>query len=167
MTALDHSRLRAEVVRIARANVGYGEHNRNFLAAIGSPANAEWCAVFAGYCYRKAHANLKLPPPIWVFANYPASRGRLQLGAKGLTKALGRAGSIWKPYQCDSNRPKPGDLVCWSRGVLGWTGHVGIVSEVMSGDWFRSVEGNVGRKVVERIHHLDETKLWRFASVEL
>lgn len=161
MSPLHTSRLRAEAVRIARSNVGYGEHNRTFLALIGAKPDAEWCAVFVAYCYSKAAGNLKLPRTDWCFRR----PGLLEPGAKRLTKNLGKVGSIWKPFECDADRPMAGDLVCWSRGILGWTGHVGIIAEMHKGG-FISIEGNVGQKVVQRWHSFDEPKLWRFASIE-
>lgn len=163
MTGLDSSRLRHEAVRIARSNLGYGEHNPRFLTAIGSPASYAWCAIFASYCYSRAATNLKLPEQAWCYRrkNVP------EPGAKRLTKNMGKVGSIYRPYECDADQPQVGDLVCWSRGVLGWQGHVGIVTEVgSSGLYFRSIEGNVGAKVVERTHTFDEPKLWRFASLD-
>ena len=162
MSPLDSSRLRAEAVRIARNNVGYGEHNRTFLAAIGSPPRAEWCAIFASYCYSKAARNLKLPEPAWAYRK----PGFPEPGAKRLVKQLGKVGSIWRAGDEDYDI-RPGDLVCWSRGVLGWTGHVGIVSELgSSGLYFKSIEGNVRGRVVERTHHTNEPKLYRFASLQ-
>lgn len=160
MSPLDTSRLRHEAVRIARANIGFGEHNSQFLSAIGAKPNDEWCAIFVGYCYRRAAWNLNFPRPAWTM------RRRLpEAGAKRLTKNCGTVGSIWKPYERKLSHPLVGDLVCWSRGVLGWTGHVGIISEVRDGD-FLTVEGNVNRMVLERRHYYSEPKLWRFASVD-
>lgn len=166
MTLLDTSRIRAEVVRIARANLGYGEHNRNFLTAIGAKADHEWCAIFASYCYSRAHANLKFEPPTWCYR-----RNAPEPGAKRLTRGLGSAGRLWKPSERDVAYglcPKPGDLVCWHRGRLGpldWRGHVGIIF-VADSAGFASIEGNVGRKVVLRNHTYTEPRLWRFASME-
>lgn len=161
MTPLDHSRLRAEVVRIAESNIGYGEHNSRFLTAIGSPAHYDWCAIFASYPYRTASLNLKLPTPLWCYRrpNVP------EPGAKRLVKQLGAVGSMWKPSACDVTQPRIGDLVAWNRGILGWTGHVGIVVELKPFG-FKSIEGNVGGKVVLKSHSWNEPKLWRFASIE-
>lgn len=166
MSALDSSRFRAEVVRIAKANLGYGEHNRNFLNAIGARADYEWCAIFAAYCNSKAAANLKFEPATWCYRR----RNVLEPGAKRLVRNMGAIGRMWRPakesemYKA-SNQPKPGDLACWSRGFLGWQGHVGIVIHAAD-SWFETIEGNVGRKVVQRTHTYTEPKLWRFASVE-
>ncbi len=167
MSPLDTSRLRAEVVRYAHANLGYGETEGNnrgrFIRALGGVDGQEWCAIFAGYCYRKAYQSLKMPMPDWLFRR----RNVPEPGAKRLTRGLGRVGSIWRPDECDGNRPRPGDLVCWSRGLLGWQGHVGIVTEVdHSYVWYTS--GNEGRDgtVKSRIVDPSNPKLWRFASIE-
>lgn len=159
---LDRSRLRAEAVRVAQANVGFGEHNPRFLPAIGAKPDYEWCAVYAGYCYRKAYEKLKLAAPAWTM------RGKVpEPGAKRLVKNLGAVGRRWKPTKTGRahHLVLPGDLVCWSRGILGWTGHVGIVTEVYH-DSFVSVEGNVKQKVAVKHHTYAEPKLWRFASIE-
>lgn len=165
MSALDISRFRHEVCRIARANLGYGEHNPNFLNAIGARADHEWCAIFAAYCNSKAAASLKLEPATWCYRR----RNVLEPGAKRLVRNLGKVGRIWKRSELDLrtgvNIPRHGDLVCWKRGILGWQGHVGIVLHAADG-WFESIEGNVGGKVVLRQHKYTEPRLWRFASVE-
>lgn len=171
VTALDYSKLRHEAVRISRANLGYketeGPNAGKFIRAMGGTDGAEWCALFAGYCYRRAYeeCGYVLGPKAWMYRR----PGKLELGAKALTKALGRVGRIFST----SGMPMPGDLVCWSRGILGWQGHVGIVTEPMHiryGDnpAFKYIAGNEGRDgaVKERIAYYDNPKLWRFASVQ-
>jgi hypothetical protein len=86
-------------------------------------------------------------------------------GAKRLTRNLGAVGSIWKPSECDASRPRPGDLVCWHRGILGWTGHVGIVIG-LNYEGFDTIEGNVSGRVVQRYHTWQSPRLYRFASIE-
>jgi cell wall-associated NlpC family hydrolase len=165
MTGIDYSRIRHQVVRIARANLGYDDNGTNsgqFIRAMGGRDGQDWCALFAGYCYRRAYEELGLSPPVWAFTNYPASRGKLklQLGAKALTKGLGRAGRMFRE---EDMNPAPGDLVCWSRGLLGWQGHVGIVTE--GGQYIAGNEGRSGR-VHERPISACHLKLWRFATVQ-
>lgn len=165
LSPLDTSRIRAEVVRIARKNLGYGEHNRNFLGLLRAPVKAEWCAYFASYCYSKAYTNLGFGVPTWAYRKL----NRPEPGAKRLVKNLGKVGSTWLNNPTDTGyEPLPGDLVCWHRrtGLLSWTGHVGIVTETNLSSGFRSIEGNVGGKVVERFHLYTEPKLYRFASLE-
>jgi hypothetical protein len=165
MNTFDYSRLRYEAVRVARANLGYGETEGNnagrFIRAMGGADGNEWCALFAGYCYRRAYENLKLDTPQWCFRR----PGVLELGAKALTKALGRAGRIFKPSAPVA--PLVGDLVAWSRGMLSWQGHVGIVTEVRA-DYFNYIAGNEGKngRVVHRRGSYTNPKLWRFASVQ-
>ena len=164
MDQLINSRLRNEVVRLARRNLGYGETGGNnsgrFIRALGGRDGDEWCALFVGWLYRKSCEELKLYEPEWCYRK----PGKLELGAKALTKALGRVGAIWDPSKVD-RKPRPGDIVCWSRGILGWQGHVGIVSEV-SGPLFRYIAGNEGRGGTVRERPGSYYKLWRFASLD-
>jgi hypothetical protein len=154
--------IRQKVCWVARSNLGFGEEGGNnrgrFIDAIGGKQGQEWCATFAGYCYQRAYEE--------VAERMPFERSQ---GAKRLTKNLGAVGHIWKPGERDV---LPGDLVCWNRGVLGWTGHVGIVVEVDTAHFgdialpvFTTIEGNVGGKVVMRNHNYTEPKLWRFAGL--
>jgi hypothetical protein len=150
--------LRNQIVRIARANLGFDDRGSNsgrFIRALGGVQGADWCALFAGYCSRRAYEELKLPPPAWCYRY----RGVLETGAKALTRALGRVGAVYKPHEYN---PLPGDLVCWSRGLLGWQGHVGIVTE--GGQYIAGNEGRSGR-VHERPISSCHLKLWRFASL--
>jgi hypothetical protein len=163
MSPLDTSRLRHEAVRIARSNIGYGDEGTNsgrFINALGGKPGREWCALFVGYCYRRAYDNLGFEVPTWVYRRADV----LETGAKALTKACGRIGRIWKP---SVTAPMVGDLVCWSRGVLGWQGHVGIVTRIDPLGHFDYISGNEGKlgTVLER--QAPTARLWRFASVSL
>jgi hypothetical protein len=162
MTALDYSRLRYQVLRIARANLGYGDNGTNsgrFIEAMGGKQGADWCALFAGYCYRRAHEELGLPHPDWVYRRGSS----YQTGAKALVKALGRVGALFSPG--GARQPLPGDLVAWSRTRIpgDWRGHVGIVTE--GGKYIAGNEGRSG-KVHERFISDCKLPLWRFASIE-
>ena len=153
--------VRQRVVQVAERNLGYGETEGNnrgrFIRAIGGKDGQEWCATFAGYCYERAFEEVGLP----------MSFARSQ-GAKRLCKNLGAVGYIDRLEEPRSGVPLGvplvGDLACWSRGTLGWTGHVGIVVEA-SGKGFCTIEGNVGGKVVWRQHRYGEPKFWRFAGL--
>jgi hypothetical protein len=163
LSPLDKSRLRAHVVELARSAIGLKEEGANnsgpFIEAMGGKSGAEWCGLFVGWVYRMACDDLGLPAPAWAYR----PMGGYQTGAKALTKALGRAGRIKKPSAIGSGwSVQPGDIVCWSRGVLGWQGHVGIVTEGM-----RYIAGNEGRNgtVLERRIADSKLTLWRYASV--
>lgn len=166
MSPLDHSRLRAEVVRIARANVGYKETEGNnagqFIRALGGIDGQDWCALFAAHCYRRAYDNLFGLLPDFCFK----ATGKPHTGAKALTKALGNIGRIWKPGRI---KPLPGDLVCWNRTKIpgDWRGHVGVVVDSTGAVSFKYIAGNEGRdgEVKVRTAYYDGPKLWRFASV--
>lgn len=146
--------IRQYVAEVAKKNLGYGETGGNnrglFIRAIGGKEGQEWCATFAGYCYERAYEMAKQPMPF-----------ERSQGAKRLVKNLGAVGYLTKP---DRALPLVGDLVCWSRGVLGWTGHVGVIVE-RTGAGFRTIEGNVGGKVVCMTHRYSDPKLWRFAGL--
>lgn len=155
----NHWLIRQRVLHVAHKNLGYGESGGNnrgqFIKAIGGVQNQEWCATFAGYCYARAYE--------MVGEEMPFDRSQ---GAKRLTKNLGACGRIWKYAHPEVDTPLLGDLVCWNRGVLGWTGHVGIVVELLPRrGGFNAIEGNVGGKVVMRLHSYSDPKLWRFAGL--
>ena len=145
VTSILALRLRSDVVRIARGNLGYGEEEGNndgpLLRAIGGQPGHEWCALFAGYCYRKALLILDAPgfDPGWTVRRPGVPR----IGAKELVKAAWGAGAL---RFTDPLIAKPGDLICWHRrtGPISWKGHVGIVEEVKDG-LVHTIEGNVGK----------------------
>ncbi len=61
-----------------------------------------------------------------------------------------------------------GDLVCWSRGLLPWQGHVGIVTHPAVGpSGFKYIAGNEGKdgEVKERTASYRDYNLWRFAGL--
>jgi hypothetical protein len=137
--------LRSEVVRVARKNIGYGEVEGNndgpLLRAIGGKPGHEWCALFAGYCYRKAITNLwgVTMRDEWAWRK----PGQPVIGAKELVKAAWGAGAL---RFTDPLFAKPGDLICWHRrtGPISWKGHVGLVEEIKDG-LVHTIEGNVGK----------------------
>ena len=135
--------LRSEVVRVARKNIGYGEVEGNndgpLMRTIGGKPGHEWCALFAGYCYRKAYLNLGRADT-WTTKNHGPDP---IIGAKALVKAAWGAGA---ERFTDVELAKPGDLICWHRrtGPISWKGHVGIVEEIKDG-LVHTIEGNVGK----------------------
>lgn len=166
MTALDYSKLRYLVTQVARSCLGQhevGGNNRGpFIEAMGGRPGEEWCGLLVNYVFRRAYDELRLPYPAWLYR-----RGtKLETGARALTRALGAHGRIKRPEvgfaECGWS-VRPGDIVCWSRGTLGWQRHVGIVTEGM-----RYIAGNEGfdGAVKERRIADSKLKLWRYASVE-
>lgn len=151
--------IRGHVVRVAKANLGYGETGANnsgrFIKALGGREGEEWCALFAGYCYRRAYK--ALIDDNSEVANTPSycyrRPGVLEVGAKALVKNLGKVGITFR----DPLQAKPGDLICWNRrtGALSWQGHVGVVEMVSVGGIVHTIEGNVGKfpAIVRRLLH--------------
>lgn len=98
---------------VAQSSIGEGEHNPEWMERIWEETgpwpgkgSGEWCAVFASWCFRSA---LVGPLPFAVHR-----------GAKRLTLNVGEAGRFLE-------RPEPGALICWDRGVIPWQKHVGII----------------------------------------
>lgn len=157
--------LRSEVVRVARGNLGYGEEEANndgpLMRAIGGQPGHEWCALFAGYCYRRASRNLgkELSWPMHVGADRP------RIGAKELIKAAWGAGA---ERFTDPHLAMFGDLICWHRrtGPISWKGHIGLVEEVRDG-LVHTIEGNVGKfpaKVKRLVHDVTKERFYGFAG---
>lgn len=157
--------LRQEVTRIARANLGFGEEESNnngrLMRAIGGKPGAEWCALFAGYCYRKSYMVLDLDGQEWCWR----SPGAPEVGAKALIKAAWSAGAL---RFTDPELALPGDLICWHRrtGPISWKGHIGVVEAVTDGI-VSTIEGNVGRfpaKVKRLSHDVAKERFYGFAG---
>lgn len=157
--------LSAQAVRVAISNIGMGESTANnrgkFIDLIGGRSGGEWCAAFAGYCYRRSAELLEREWPVWTLRN-----GKPELGAKALTKAMGKVGRMFT----DPSDARPGDLICWHRktGAISWKGHVGIVVGVDSDGIVETCEGNVGRfpaKVRRFTHDVTKERLYSFASL--
>lgn len=156
-------RLGERALVVARANLGYGEQGANnrgrFVEAIGGAQGAPWCAAFAGYCYRRAYWLEGSEPGSWLFRRPSVP----ETGARALVKAMGRAGRLFK----DPSEARPGDLVCWARG-LGWSGHVGVVELVDADGLVHTIEGNVGAypsKVRRLVHDVSKERLLYFATL--
>ncbi len=158
-------RLSQGAAKVAISNIGYGETDRNneglFIDIIGGRAGGEWCAAFAGYCHRRSAELQGYKVPAWTLRH-----GKPELGAKAITKALGKVGRMFT----DPTMARPGDLVCWHRrtGPISWKGHVGIVVAVGSDGIIETCEGNVGRfpaKVRRFTHDVSKERLYSFASL--
>jgi hypothetical protein len=177
LETLQHLRLRTEVVRIARGNLGYGEEDANndgrLIRTIGGKPGAEWCALFAGYTYRKAWETVFGEPATWCWKPWAdagdyAAQTDLRIGAKELIKAAWAAGA---ERFTDPNLARPGDLVCWHRrtGPISWQGHIGVVELYLSQHpgLIQTIEGNVGRfpsKVKQLVHDVTKERLYGFAG---
>lgn len=89
-----------------------------------------WCACFAEMCFRKAFPErseelkkLFDPSTRKTFDNFKATKYTI------------------------SQTPVLGSLVIWANyknGIREWTGHAGIVSDVVGSNAFKSIEGNTG-----------------------
>lgn len=87
-----------------------------------------WCACFAQMIFRKSFPEksdqlkkLFDPSTHQTFENFKAANYKI------------------------TQKPSPGQLVIWARykaGVALWTGHAGIVSEVINENFFKAIEGN-------------------------
>jgi hypothetical protein len=167
-TPLDPSTLLERVVLIARSNLGYGEvggNNRGkFIRLIGgdelSVDDPAWCALFAGYCYRRAYEILRPydKQPAWLFRRYPTP----EAGARNLVTQLATVGRSFE----DPDLCTPGDLVLWKRKG----GHHVAVVEWVEDGLVHTIEGNVGRypaKVKRLVHDVvNEDAFVTFASIK-
>jgi hypothetical protein len=161
-----YSSLSNTVVYVARKNIGYGEEGVNnsglFIESMGGKPGHEWCALFARWCIKRAHEIKGLWAPSWL----DRMPGVPEVGAKRLTKAVGRVGRFFT----DPLEARPGDLVCWHRrtGLISWKGHVGIVEKVDPDGIIHTIEGNVGAfpaKVKRLSHDVRKERLYGFASL--
>ncbi len=168
LISIESLNLRSEVVRVARGNLGYGEeegnNNGRLIRALGGKPGNEWCALFAGYCYRKAYWNLG-HLDAWTAKDGMNPLTNPIIGAKALVKAAWAAGA---DRFTDPAQAVFGDLVCWHRrtGPISWKGHIGIVEEVRDG-LIHTIEGNVGRfpaKVKRLVHDVTKERLYGFAG---
>lgn len=129
--------LLANVVLVAKKNRGYGETTANnkgpFIEAIGGKQGMEWCALFAGHCYRRAYQMLGETPPAWLYRR----PGVAEPGAARLFNGLAKAG--WRFDE--PNEVTPGDIVLWRRKG---GHHIAIITKQDDGI-VHTLEGNVGR----------------------
>ncbi len=83
--------IRQKVVYVAQKNLGFketeGNNSGKFIRAMGGKDGDNWCATFAGYCYRRAYQIVGYELPFLE-----------STGAKRLCKNLGASpdGDIWK-----------------------------------------------------------------------
>ena len=138
MTADWLRNFRADVVSVAHHNVGYGETTANnrgiFITAIGGKQGMEWCALFAGHCYRRAYQMAKMDEPAWLYRR----PGVAEPGAARLFNGMTENGGV-RFY--DPDMVLPGDLILWKRKG---GHHIAICARQDEGI-VSTLEGNVGR----------------------
>lgn len=151
--------LREAVVHVLESNEGFGEVDRNndgpLIRAIGGTPGNEWCALLAGYAWRRAHVLCGYPEPDWCYRR----PGVLEVGAKNLGNAMAKAPGGVK--FTDPSKCLPGDYAVWHRrlGPISGKGHIGTVLAKPGPDAIvETMEGNVGRLAKVRRFHHDVTK---------
>lgn len=159
-----YDKLLAEVVNTAVRNIGFGEEGSNnsgpFIDALGGVPYGQpsWCALFVGYCYRRAAelTGIELPFSPYRRLDIP------EAGALRLVNRIGDAGRMWR----DPKYVGPGDVVLWKR--IGGH-HIGIIERVDDDGEVHTIEGNVGRfpaKVKRLVHDtFQEPHFVTFASI--
>lgn len=163
MTSKQAATIRERVVQVAIKNLGYGEATANnagkFITAIGGKQGMEWCALFAGHCYRRAFELEGEEPPGWLYRR----EGVAEPGALRLWTGMAKAGCSIAPGNIEA--AGPGDALLWRR-----TGghHIAILEFVKDG-LCHTIEGNVGRfpaKVKRLIHDVTKEPHFKgFASL--
>lgn len=137
MLILASPALSSEIVEIAKSQIGRGEtiaDNRGQdVRKYTRGQDVAWCAGFVSWVLMKA--------------------GRIDESQYILS-----ARQYWNMTEKRVTSPKPGDVICFTRGT-GWTGHVGIIEKV-EGDKIVAIEGNVGNfpAKVKRVTYKGEIK---------
>lgn len=152
-----------KAVYVARKNLGFGETTANnkgpFIEAIGGKQGMEWCALFAGHCYRRAYQLLGEEPPAWLYRR----PGVAEPGALRLCSGMRDAATSF--FWTEPEDAHPGDLVLWRRSG----GHHVAVVESVSDGLIHTIEGNVGKwpaKVKRLVHDVTKEPHFRgFASL--
>jgi cell wall-associated NlpC family hydrolase len=129
-------RVRERIVDIARNEIGVREATGNndgvrveeYLAHTGLGKGHAWCAAFVSWCY--GQAGLPAPRSAWSPALFPVARS--------YTKGQEQRRAV-----------QPADLFAIYSRKLRRIDHVGIVQK-MEGDWIKTVEGNVGNRVLSK-----------------
>lgn len=138
------------VLHVAKQNLYVREKNNDnrspeidlWLKSIGLGVGNPYCAAFTLWCYSEA--------------------ARMSLTKMPLPK-IGRVSILYSTCKKNPYRYKvipatrvfrkidatdPADLICWSHGKVAnnpnWNGHVGLVTEQLTNNKIRTVEGNTG-----------------------
>lgn len=122
-----------KVLLVARKYIGQTEKpgNRGFkdaefekkMKSVGWAKTQAWCAYFCELVCREA-----LPEKDLEFARlFSASAVKTYENFQKANKV--------------TDHPTPGALAVWRFGN-GWQGHIGVVSEVLSENFFKTIEGN-------------------------
>ena len=153
------AQLREAVVHVLTSNEGYGEESVNndgpLLRAMGGKPGNEWCALLAGYAWRRASILCGFPEPTWCYRR----PGVLEVGAKNLGNAMAASPGGFK--FTDPSKCLPGDFAVWHRrtGPISGKGHIGtLLSSPGPDEIIETMEGNVGKLAKVRRFHHDVTK---------
>lgn len=166
MNNIEAARWRLGAVTTAIGNLGYGEKEGNndgpLLRAIGGRPGEEWCALLAGYCYRRSAVLGDLPKPAWCWRDKKMTF--LEVSAKRLIDAMAK-----QPGAVIITNPAlamPGDLIAWHRGLKPWLGHIGVIEYHRDG-LLHTIEGNVGAfpaKTKRLVHDVSKERLYKIVG---
>jgi len=150
----------ADVLEIARSQLGYRESSRNYLvledgetthgytrygAWYGAPYG-DWCAMFVSFCLHHAQVEdmpLEAHCQRWIYA----------LSAPEVD--LYRAANVYQP--------KPGDLIFFDWDEDEQSDHVGLVEEIT--DVIKTIEGNSANCVRNVTYELDDARIMGYGLI--
>ena len=149
----------ADVVAIARSQLGYTESTRNYIldeseaikgytrygAWYGVPYG-DWCGMFASFCLRYAGVN-DIP---------------INFGVRPWIEELTALGLYYKTYDVI---PTPGCLIFFDWEGDGLSDHVGIVEEVAGTDVI-AIEGNSNNRVERNTYSLHDDRIAGYGLLE-
>ena len=129
------------IVDIARKYIGETEkpNNQGFndtefekkMTAVGFKKGDAWCSLFSELCFKEAFPNNKDLDKLFSASAVETYKNFKAAGYNVSTKPSVGALMILQHYD---------------KGVPGWQGHAGIVTEVIHDDQWKSVEGNTNDK---------------------
>ncbi|MFG1610233.1 CHAP domain-containing protein [Actinoplanes sp. NPDC049265] len=125
------ARTAAEVLRIARSQIGYqeGHNNDNKYGRAYGMNHVFWCQQFVWWVFRQAGAGGEMPKTAVTRVAYPWYRKHRHL--------------------VRTRDAKPGDVVWFDfSGTLKPVSHVGIVEKNLGGGRLQTIEGNTNGKGV-------------------
>lgn len=143
MTSDIYHLLSVELINVASETIGITEATgRNdgpmveaFQKAVDGVAHGEpWCMAWVHWCIIEAEKRVS------NYGNQPFHMSDLYKSESTM--------KVWNRSReaLEIIRPEPGCLMFWQRhdkyGKPTWMGHVGIVSDVLSKDMVRTIEGN-------------------------
>lgn len=121
-----------KAIEIARNYIGMEEEDGNRGHMVdhwnnlsGVPLGSPWCASFLMFCINGASEQTSIP--------------------HGLFKSAHVLSIFNNSKKCWTREPKPGCLVVWQKGDS-LQGHIGMITEIITSDTVRTIEGNTSRK---------------------